>query len=498
MFLEKLSKVEETADLLKHRPLPANKRKSSAFEPHPVWSSFSTQQQALDYRNICKTRVNKNVHVFAQELSGDAKRRYIVTTHKQFWGHHTKLRPSKRNFYEVISEVSKPPEDLQVDKLIVKNRTGDLTFFCDLSVYSRNRNFRIYGSTKFGKSTPLKLAEQNCFDVKMLPKGLCKLKEDPDFIFFLSSLVCFDEDCCDENDKVLQFGEASSLHKYCFSQCVGQRRPQATGYKTSPYPNLDKFVTKTATKGGVQGVIRQWKHFSQGNLIIYDIDRNHWCENVGRPHKSNHIYIVIDLRLGVYYQKCHDPDCQLINFKSEEKSLPVDVNPLMNDSDYVIDDFDDSVQDLIEAAELAESSFFGKDEDAKTVEDDILTSANQGEFDGILGNNFDLSDAGYETTDMIEASFVSESKLITPTMSNHTTNSISYDCEHLQASDSDCKSSSTGTTLSSTSRVLDEQCFLDEISPSFDDWDFQLSPDENFKNMSEDASVLKDDILDIV
>ena len=26
-----------------------------------------------------------------------------------------------------------------------------------------------------------------------------------------------------------------------------------------------------------------------GKLLTYDILKNRWCENIGRPHKSNHI-----------------------------------------------------------------------------------------------------------------------------------------------------------------------------------------------------------------
>ena len=29
-----------------------------------------------------------------------------------------------------------------------------------------------------------------------------------------------------------------------------------------------------------------------------------------------HVRIVADLRLGVYYQKCHDPDCRRIDYRS--------------------------------------------------------------------------------------------------------------------------------------------------------------------------------------
>ena len=37
----------------------------------------------------------------------------------------------------------------------------------------------------------------------------------------------------------------------------------------------------------------------------------HYCENVGRAHRSNYVYFVVSLRNAhaQYAQKCHDPDC---------------------------------------------------------------------------------------------------------------------------------------------------------------------------------------------
>jgi hypothetical protein len=47
-----------------------------------------------------------------------------------------------------------------------------------------------------------------------------------------------------------------------------------------------------------------------------------WCENVGRAHKSNHIYWVVDVHNGTYCQRCHDPECRF--FSSPSRSLPQD------------------------------------------------------------------------------------------------------------------------------------------------------------------------------
>lgn len=47
---------------------------------------------------------------------------------------------------------------------------------------------------------------------------------------------------------------------------------------------------------------------------------SHYCENMGRPHASNHVFFVADFHRGAYAQKCHDPDCA--RFRSGWMPLP--------------------------------------------------------------------------------------------------------------------------------------------------------------------------------
>jgi len=48
-----------------------------------------------------------------------------------------------------------------------------------------------------------------------------------------------------------------------------------------------------------------------------------YCENIGRYHKSNNVYWIVDLNNKMMYQKCHDPDCS--GFASVPKSLPEEI-----------------------------------------------------------------------------------------------------------------------------------------------------------------------------
>ncbi len=62
------------------------------------------------------------------------------------------------------------------------------------------------------------------------------------------------------------------------------------GTGVSPVPSVDTFIQTQIHRGGVQGEIRSWLYFPTSHLIIYNIAKNRYCENIGRQHKSNHVF----------------------------------------------------------------------------------------------------------------------------------------------------------------------------------------------------------------
>ncbi|NXQ44983.1 PRIPO protein, partial [Catharus fuscescens] len=183
-------------------------------------------------------------------------------------------------------------ENLDFSFLIVNSKEGNKQLFVDLGVYTKNRNFRMYKSSKAGKNVILKIAEDN----KFIPN--CEKDVSLEEAYFLSSLIC--------NIRFVAFGLTEPME----------------GYQGSPYPEIDNFVRSLVNKDGLQGGIRQWSYFSPKELLIYDISGYRWCENIGRAHKSNNIMILVDLKNEVWYQKCHDPVCREQNFKSQSFPLP--------------------------------------------------------------------------------------------------------------------------------------------------------------------------------
>ncbi|XP_069349627.1 DNA-directed primase/polymerase protein [Eulemur rufifrons] len=202
--------------------------------------------------------------------------------------------------------------------LVVKNNMGEKHLFVDLGVYTRNRNFRLYKSSKIGKRVALEVAEDNKF-FPLQSKYISK-----EYQYFLSSLVSNVR--FSDTLKILTCDTPQNKRKgveYCNSNSTSVETIE--GFQCSPYPEVDHFVLSLVNKNGIKGGIRRWNYFFPEELLVYDICKYRWCENIGRAHKSNNIMILVDLKNEVWYQKCHDPVCKAENFKSDCFPLPAEV-----------------------------------------------------------------------------------------------------------------------------------------------------------------------------
>lgn len=220
-----------------------------------------------------------------------------------------------------------------------------MDLFVDLSVYSRNRAFRLYKSSKMGKTAVLNvtpsflgqsgMSEESCFYASLIsPTDAVTSKAAPIPALLLQgrkrltrmaggvrrhrtrrrmSLLIMD------NVKDPQMGP---LPQKVPSMKVKGVSPSglAPCYGPSPYPELEHFLESVCIKGGVQGHIRSWLHQPDLQLVLFNMKDNRWCDHVQRVHKSNGIYYVVDLRVGCWYQKCYDPDCR--HYRSPGLPLP--------------------------------------------------------------------------------------------------------------------------------------------------------------------------------
>jgi len=164
----------------------------------------------------------------------------------------------------------------------------------------------------------------------------------------MESLICRLDDNCEkllickldlECKKTLHFDSEISMPQIqgrSYKDRIATYRSdlsQSYTYGKSPFPALDGFIESIASFGNVSGKIRSWFWFSQESLIIYNTLRSRYCENIGREHKSNHVFYIVDFQRAAYYQKCHDPDCQ--GYRSPLRPVPWDVVPELMESDQI-------------------------------------------------------------------------------------------------------------------------------------------------------------------
>ena len=77
-------------------------------------------------------------------------------------------------------------------------------------------------------------------------------------------------------------------------------------------------------QGGVQGQVRSWVATPpETGLLLLNMRDNRWCSNVGRAHRSNGIFYVVDLLAATWHQKCYDPDCRA--WRSPIMPLPAEI-----------------------------------------------------------------------------------------------------------------------------------------------------------------------------
>ncbi|XP_060854233.1 DNA-directed primase/polymerase protein-like [Rhopalosiphum padi] len=214
--------------------------------------------------------------------------------------------------------------------------------FCDESVYSRNRHFRLFKSSKLKKNVPLVLSNTNKYK---LPE-IAHCEDCFDKQIFLKSLITFG---CDDNE-LLNFTNIDSqiVPKLYSDRAHFDNKNQNTcqsSYTSSPFPRIDRFISDLV----FPGKIFKNHYFPSVNKLVYSIVKNRYCGNIKRQHKNNNVKYIVDLNEMYWYQKCYDPDCE--QYRSDGTKLPDEI--CFEYANHIVDDLSDS--QLVEVAEVAEA-----------------------------------------------------------------------------------------------------------------------------------------------
>ncbi|CAB0004244.1 unnamed protein product [Nesidiocoris tenuis] len=197
-------------------------------------------------------------------------------------------------------------------KMAVVGTKGNRASFCDLSVYSKNRHFRLFRSTKKGKNSPFVVSDD------------CRFPQSTESDVFLFSLITNTTE-----GRVLEWkGEILKSDRSGPKICVQNVLPA----RVSPFPILDDHINKIVSPGRIFSSA----YFPASRIIVFSIVGNRYCGNIGRQHKSNNVKYIVDLDRYEIYQKCFDYDCK--DYRSPPTMLPSEIIFQIEDgSDLFVD-----------------------------------------------------------------------------------------------------------------------------------------------------------------
>ncbi|CAL8468734.1 g8274 [Coccomyxa elongata] len=220
---------------------------------------------------------------------------------------------------DICAGVEKDDPDNPAQQLMInKDGQGSRALFIDGGVYTRNRAFRLFLSSKAGKEWVLQPTERF--------QGARLSHRD---IFFASLICNVPEGCrllrCYEDEDGAAFswvrhGRLIAPSRYSEAAMERCAQPQLG---PSRHPDIERFITSVCNQGGVQGAVRSWVEWPEAGLLLLNMRHNRWCGNIGRAHRSNGIFYVVSLQEGVWYQKCYDPECR--DYRSEMMPLPHEI-----------------------------------------------------------------------------------------------------------------------------------------------------------------------------
>ncbi|KAK4531493.1 hypothetical protein CCYA_CCYA08G2350 [Cyanidiococcus yangmingshanensis] len=196
--------------------------------------------------------------------------------------------------------------------------------FVDLSVYSRNRCFRLPYSVKFGREKALEPTKRwRGSALLCMPVELQRSQTLQDAMLTNASYAL----ACSLEMNV------AGLERSARAWPLDQRRPSPEKplgtadrrFGQSPYPELEHYIVEYALSRdeSVTPRIRNWMFFAASRTILYAMTDHRYCARIQRQHRSNNVVYVVDLNQGLLFQKCLDPDCA--NWRSAPHSLPRDL-----------------------------------------------------------------------------------------------------------------------------------------------------------------------------
>ncbi|KAA8496350.1 DNA-directed primase/polymerase protein [Porphyridium purpureum] len=224
-------------------------------------------------------------------------------------------------------------------ELWLEQDDGTAAHIIDMGVYSRNRCFRMLGSTKHGKQAALSLCQTQVGDAYV---PLPSFSQDD----LLRSLVCnvpVDLLCLAPKrclGTVRPDSGRSSAGSRAMMKANGTIPASHTSSAAPPStlaparkenPDIDAFVStliwinRDASSHEAPRITRVIP-LGDAQLAYWIGGGYRFCARIERHHKSNGVVIVCDLARRLWFQRCFDPDCRAARFQSAAMPLPVRIS----------------------------------------------------------------------------------------------------------------------------------------------------------------------------
>ena len=271
-----------------------------------------------------------------------------------------------------------PTLDDKLNLLMVNKSTGEKVLFVDECVYTKNRNFRLYLSSKKGKVKELKLSSKCQFNfepVNLLDfvpqiqvENIKKLQGiDQEKLIFFSSLVS--NVPLNKDLNVLEFSSEESDSIRTSETNVAAILASKIYYKSKPseielpdnisqsfYGQLYNFVSEYLQQFNQAAAISKVSIAQDNKCIFFDVTGSRYCRSIGREHKSNGIFVVVNLEKRLLYHRCYDHECRMSVKKPEPVPIPISISEqVKNDKDVFSTDVSDG--ELLEQVEKFEKAF---------------------------------------------------------------------------------------------------------------------------------------------
>ncbi|CAF1518500.1 unnamed protein product [Rotaria sordida] len=98
------------------------------------------------------------------------------------------------------------------------------------------------------------------------------------------------------------------------------REDDSIQHMPAEYADIERFISNMVES--FSGRIRKIRPplDARGKYRIEITGNYRYCDNIQRHHKKNQVYFLVDPINRVYYQRCHDRDCQ--GFQSAKHKIP--------------------------------------------------------------------------------------------------------------------------------------------------------------------------------